>query len=334
MKDRVLPIALIAIGLIWLLFATGFVPPALGVALARYWPLLLIGAGLDIWIPERRPLAVFFTAWAGALILLLAVFMPGGGTAVGDQEVYRALPEDAQRVTFDVSNGSAEANVRTTRLGQALVNARFTGEPRGRVSISEGRNPTVRIEPEGEFFSLFTGRTRWDIEVPGAVPLDVRLDGGSGPLVADLSGARVESLSLDVGSGPSTLVLPGGGTPYRVEVDGGSGPLTMSFAPGSSVDMTAELGSGPTVIRIGEGTDMRLSLDTGSGPLELDLPDSAPIRLTIQDDGSGPLSLPRFLERRSGRGDTGVWESSNLSDGGRVVDVTLEDVGSGPVTIR
>ena len=98
--------------------------------------------------------------------------------------------------------------------------------------------------------------------------------------------------------------------------------------------MEADLSSGPTSIFIGEGSDVRLTLETGSGPLDLDLPDSAPIRLTVRDDGSGPLRLPRFLERRSGSGDTGVWESASLRDGGRVIDIVLEEVGSGPVTVR
>src|SRR5690606_15782488 len=116
--------------------------------------------------------------------------------------------------------------------------------------------------------------------------------------------------------------------------DGGSGPIELSFAPGASVDVRASLGSGPTTVFVGEGTDARLRFRLGSGPLDLDLPDSAPIRLTVEDDGSGPLRVPRFLERRSGRGDTGVGESASLRNGGRVIDVVLEDVGSGPVTIR
>lgn len=333
MNQRALPIALIAVGVIWLLFSSGFVPPALGVALARFWPLLLIGVGLDIWIPESRPLAVYFTAWAGALIILLALLWPGRGALETDREFRRELQADTERVTFEISNGSAEANIRRGP-DDLLVDARFAGQPLGVVDVREGRSATVRVRPEDGIFNVFMGRTRWEIGVPGVVPLEARLDGGSGPLTADLTGTLIESLGLDVGSGPSTLTLPGGGSPYSVDVDGGSGPLTVTFAPGASVDMVADLGSGPTVIRVGEGTDMRLTIDTGSGPLELDLPDSAPIRLTIADDGSGPLSLPRFLERRSGRGDTGVWESSNLADGGRVIDVTLEDVGSGPVTIR
>ncbi len=334
MTQRALPIVLIAVGVIWLLFATGFVPPALGATLWRLWPLLVIGAGLDILIPEKRPMSLYFTAWAGVVILLFALIWPGFGSAGGDRQVFEVLDPGTERVTFELRGGSAPTTLRASSLDRALVNAEFMGRPLGRVQVSHGRQAEVRVESEGDVFGFFAGPSRWLIEVPGVVPIDVRSDGGSGPLDADLTATLLSSLALDVGSGPATLTLPGGGQPYRVGIDGGSGPLTLTFAPGASVDMTADLGSGPARIRIGEGTDMRLTLDTGSGPLELDLPDSAPIRLTIRDDGSGPLSLPRFLERTRGRGDTGVWESANLSDGGRVIDVTLEDVGSGPITIR
>ena len=148
MKDRVLPVALIAVGLIWLLFATGFVPASLGVALGRFWPLLLIGAGLDVWIPERRPLAVYFTAWAAALILVLGIFLSGRGLTGGEHEVNRVLDAGTQRVTFEVHNGSAEANLQTSAQGQTLVYARFTGDPVGTVQVSDGRTSTVRIQPE------------------------------------------------------------------------------------------------------------------------------------------------------------------------------------------
>src|SRR5690606_39299162 len=173
------------------------------------------------------------------------------------------------------------------------------------------------------------GGARWDLEVPRGVPLDLRVEGGSRQLTLHLQHTQLSSPALDAGSGPTTVDLPGGGTPYRVALDGGSGPIELRIAPGASVDMEADLSSGPTSIFIGEGSDVRLTLETGSGPLDLDLPDSAPIRLTVRDDGSGPLRLPRFLERRSGSGDTGVWESASLRDGGRVIDIVLEEVGSG-----
>lgn len=333
-SSRVLPIALIAIGTMWLLYAIGFVPPAVTAALVRLWPLLLIAGGLDLLVPERRPREVPFVAFAAALILLAALFWPAARLAGADDVVSRELPAQTRRVTFELRASSPVTNVTAAGSDDTLVTARFTGEPGGTVDVSAGPETRVRVRPRRAALPPMLGRARWDVEVPRGVPLDLRVDGGSGPLTLDLLRTQLSSLELDAGSGPTTVDLPGGGTPYRVALDGGSGPIELRIAPGASVDMEADLSSGPTSIFIGEGSDVRLTLETGSGPLDLDLPDSAPIRLTVRDDGSGPLRLPRFLERRSGSGDTGVWESASLRDGGRVIDIVLEEVGSGPVTVR
>ncbi|HEX7039879.1 MAG TPA: DUF5668 domain-containing protein [Trueperaceae bacterium] len=334
MTTRALPIALIAIGAIWLLFAVGFVPPSLGAALARLWPLLLVGAGLDMLMPERRPRDVPFVALAAAVILLVGLFWPASALQRPATEVHHDLPPTTERVSFSLRASSPVLNVRSADSDDTLVTARFTGEPRGVVAVDGAAETRVRLSPERAAFRPFVGPARWDVEVPRAVPLDVQVDGGSGPITLDLVGTQLVALELEAGSGPATADLPGGGRPYVVSVDGGSGPIELRVAPGASLNLEADLGSGPATVFIGEGSDAVVALELGSGPLELDLPDTAPIRLTVQDDGSGPLRLPRFLERRSGSGDTGVWESPSLRNGGRVIDIVLEDVGSGPVTVR
>ncbi len=46
-STRHLPaLLLVAVGVLWLLIETGFVPAALSLALFSWWPLLLIAAGL------------------------------------------------------------------------------------------------------------------------------------------------------------------------------------------------------------------------------------------------------------------------------------------------
>ncbi len=338
MNQRVLPIVLIAVGVIWLLLLTGFVPPSLTAAVARLWPLLLIAGGLDLWIPERRPRDVPFVAVGAGIILLFGLFWPAAPAgltgAPAGRDVHHGLLPQTRQVALDIDAGSPETIVTAAADAATLIGARFTGDTPARVNVSGGDTARVRVQPQRGGFTLFSARSRWQIEVPRGLPLELAFDGGSGPSRLDLASTQLTALDLEVGSGPATVELPGGGRPYAVSVEGGSGSLDLSIAPGASVDMRADLRSGPTRMFIGEGTDIRLVLDLGSGPLELDLPDSAPIRLTVEDDGSGPLRLPSFLERRSGRGDTGVWESASLRDGGRVIDVVLENVGSGPVTIR
>lgn len=331
--DRLtLPAVLITVGLLWLLIEIGFVPAALVGVLTRWWPLFLVGAGLDFLLPAQRPAKVPFVALAAVVVLLLGVFAPGAAGAT-DREVREVLDQGARSVTADIRTSSAPTTITTSRDPRTLVEASFVGQPVGRVRTTGGRDPRVEIRPVQSGLP-FAGRGRWHVGLPASVPLALDIDSGSGALSLDLTNAALSRLELDAGSGALTARLPGMGAGYTADIDGGSGRINLTVAPGASLDLEAELSSGGASILIGEGTDLRLDLSTGSGGVDIDLPDTAPIRLEVRDDGSGRLRLPGFLVRRSGSGDTGVWESRNLGRGGRVIEIVIRDVGSGSITIR
>ena len=331
--DRVtLPAVLITVGILWLLIEIGFVPAGLVAVLANWWPLFLVGAGLDLMVPARRPANVPFVAIAAAIVLLLGVFAPGGASTA-DGDVREALSPGARSVTANVRTASAPTTITGARDAGALVEASFIGQPAGRVTTTGGREPRVEIRPVRTGLP-FAGRGRWHVGLPAAVPLSLTVDSGTGALSLDLNDVALQRLDLEASSGAVTARLPGAGASYTTEIDGGSGRLALTVAPGASVDMEAEFSSGGASMLIGEGTDLRLELKTGSGGVDIDLPDTAPIRLEVRDDGSGRLRVPGFLNRRSGSGDTGVWESRNLGDGGRVIEIRISDVGSGNITLR
>src|SRR5690554_3509441 len=169
MSSRVLPVALIAVGAIWLLYAVGFVPPSLSLALARLWPLLLIGGGLDVLFPDRRPRDVPFVAFAAATILLFGLVWPAGGLTGPDHQYVRELPPQARSVTFELRAGSPATHLTAADDGDTLVAARFTGEPRGVVNVGLGPEPRVRVSPERSAFAPFLARARWDLAVPRSV---------------------------------------------------------------------------------------------------------------------------------------------------------------------
>lgn len=331
--DRLtLPAVLITVGVLWLLIEVGFVPAGLVAVLTRWWPLFLVGAGLDLLAPSRRPAKVPFVAIAAVLVLLLGLFAPTAATT-SDRQVREPLDQATRSVTVEIDAASAPTTITTTRDPGSLVEASFTGQPAGRVTTSGGREARVEIGPVRSGL-LFSGRGRWQIGLPSGLPLSLSLDGGSGAVHLDLSESALRFLELEGSSGAVTARLPGDGASYTAEIDGGSGRVNLNVPPGASVDMEAMFGSGGASIFIGEGTDLRFDLRTASGGVDLDLPDSAPIRLEVSDDGSGRLRVPGFLSRRSGSGDTGVWESTNLLNGGRVIEVRIHDVGSGNITLR
>lgn len=354
-----LALALLAAGALWLLVATGFVPTALLKVLATWWPLLLVGGGLDLLLPRYRPLRLPYTAIASIAVLILALL---GVTLRGPQRIeYRIdLGADARTVDVTLRLGSAPTTVGAAASGRTL-GATFTGDTTGIVTLdgsraqpldaapkahdqattadsqsappTEGDRPSIEIRPRwGPTTTL--GRADWTIGLPTALPVSLTADVGSGATTLDLEGVTLTDLNITAGSGAMHADLPGLGATYAATVTGGSGATELWIAPGASIDLDGRFTSGSVDIHVGEGTDMRLTLKTGSGAVTLDLPDTAPIRLDVRDDGSGKLTLPAYLTRRNGSGDTGMWTSDTLDRGGRVIDVRIEQVGSGSITIR
>lgn len=329
---NLLPVILIAVGLLWLLIQTGFVPPRLTAALGSWWPLLLIGGGLDLLLPAQRPARVPFVAIAAAVVLVLGVFWPGA-TRVSDSRQQLPLAPGTRSVHATIDTSHQPTTITTSNDPTTLIEADFSGGTPGRITTSGGRDARVTVRPQGNGL-MFMRPGRWSIALPANLPLSLAVDGASGALNLALDRSSLTELEIDGRSGSITADLPGNGASYRAKVDGGSGAIALALAPGASVDMEADFGSGSAQIFVGEGSDLRLDLQTSSGAVTLDVPESAPVRLDVRDDGSGRLRVPDFLVRRSGSGETGVWESTSFGDGGRVIDIIIRDVGSGSITIR
>jgi DUF4097 and DUF4098 domain-containing protein YvlB len=111
------------------------------------------------------------------------------------------------------------------------------------------------------------------------IPADVKINGGSGSIDADLESVNVQSLSADLGSGSSTFKLPQLKTSQMVDLNSGSGSVTMSIP--------AE-------------TDVTLRLQSASGSISISIPAGAAVHIEVMDSGSGSLSVPSGLLKISG----------------------------------
>ncbi len=324
--------ALLSIGALWLLIEIGFVPTSLTLALLDWWPLLLVALGLDVLIPAGRRGPVPITVYAAVAILVIGALGLSGRAAPEGQDLQQALTPETRSLTAHLQPGSARALLRPAQPGE-LVSVAFEGTPAGEARLEGTAEPKLVVSRgRGRIFGF--GRSTWNVALSTEVPLDLEVDAGSGGIDADLTGFDLSALEVDGGSGSVHLQLPGGGRFFRAELEGGSGAMRLGIAPGASLDMEVSSGSGGVQIEVGEGTDLDLTLASRSGAVVLDLPDDSPIRLEITDDGSGRLQLPDYLTRRSGSGDTGVWQSAAFERGGRVILVRIVDVGSGSITVR
>lgn len=355
-RGRWLALLLIALGLVWLLAAVGFVPPRLVGALLWLWPLLLIGVGVDLLTRRRVLLGLPYTGVALALLLLAALLFPrpGAGAPLEGRRLSAAIGT-AERAEITLDLASAPVQVTALTPADALPDAVADGDPapliiadvrdtrRVALRAEGGRTKEVRLGTVGgpRWWSrpaaLPPGERRaWNVGLSPALPLELEIDGGSGTARMELAELDVTSLRADLGSGAVRATLPRGGAERAVvTLDGGSGALALSTPDDARLEMELATGSGATELRVGRRADLLLRLDLGSGSVTLDLPDDAPVRFEATDDGSGALLLPRWLERVSGSGERGVWRSANYREGvSPAVVVLLEDAGSGALRVR
>jgi len=323
---------LLAIGTLWLLVEVGFVPPRLTLALLEWWPLLLVALGLDLLVPAARRGPLPVTVYAASGILLLGVLGVSGRRATAAEPLEHALQPDMRSLTALIDPGSARARIGPAAAGE-LVTAAFEGPAPAEARVTGDSEPTLTLR-QGRTRGPQLRRLAWDVALTAELPLDLTLRTGSGGAETDLTALDLAGLTVDGGSGALELALPGGGRFYRVGLTTGSGSARVRVAPGASLDIDADTGSGSLHLEVGHSTDLQLTLDAGSGAVTLDLPDDAPIRLDVTDDGSGRLNLPGYLVRRSGSGDTGVWQSAAFERGGRVILVRVVGAGSGSITVR
>jgi hypothetical protein len=333
-RATALPLALLGAGVLWLLVEVGFVPTGLTRALLLWWPLFLVATGIDLLAPRARPWRVPFTVIAAVVVLILGVVGLGAPEPPETTTVHEVLPPAARTLHAIVDLGNAHGVITATNAFPVLLDGSFEGRRAPNVETGGLNDIVVEVRPTGDAPTLARGAGTWKLALVPTLPTTLELRSGAGGALVDLTSFALESLSLDAGNGDVHLRLPGRGEGYEVRIDGGRGHVELDVRAGASLDLVADLGAGGATLRVEPGSDVRALVATGRGDLVLDLPQDAPIRLEILEDGPGRVDVGNALIRRVGSGDTGIWQSLALERGGRVIDVRVVDVGAGSITVR
>ncbi len=336
LKDQRQTIALIlvGVGVLWLLVSLNVVAGAFMGMLARYWPVLLIGVGVDILV-RRRPLGLPYTVLAFAALFVFSLF--GSPDLAGGGRFERTLSEPlgaAREASVRLDLGHAPVSVAALDGGDLLrADIRDPGEVR--LQVRGDTSKTLNLEKRSRSPRFNGANSRWDIALTTRIPLELAVSGGSGSADLDLADLDLREASLDLGSGALDLTLPATPGSYEVELDGGSGGTKVSAPAGAQVALEADLGSGATRFVFGADSYVTLNLDYGSGPVTVETPAGANVRLEVEDGGSGRFDLPdRLVRVGEGRGDEGTWQTAGFDPGGSQIIIKVEDAGSGSLTIR
>ena len=252
------PLLLITAGALFLLQNLGYLPWGFWGAIWRFWPVLLIIIGVQLFFGRQYP-------WLAAGVVVVLLIAAVAGAALLPRQlsdlpaVGRGFGSDREQVVTQELGSLEQARVELKmdagrlKLGSLPEGSRQLAEARmesasDRVGINRsmqtrGARGTLRLEASGDWFPLGDTAPYLLVKLSPKVPLDIDLSTGAGESDVDLTDLRVEQLVAETGAGSATVRLPSAGQ-SQARVQAGVGELTVSVPEGVAARIRVESGLG------------------------------------------------------------------------------------------
>jgi hypothetical protein len=254
------PVILIGLGVIFLLNNLGRLDWGVWLFILRLWPVLLIGAGLDLLVGRRSiwgsllVVVVMLGVLAGAVIFYQQ--RGWGGTELARQSISRPL-EEATSADVTLSFGLRALSVGALSEGGNLIEGTaelYRGERLVERYAVVGEEAQYSLSPEGETWNAFPNwparMARWDVALSPNIPVVLMIDSGVGETVLDLQGLQVIELSVDGGLGTMRLTLPAQGD-VEGDLNLGIGAVEILVPQGVAVRMQVDGGLSNVIVPAG-----------------------------------------------------------------------------------
>ncbi len=318
------PIALITVGVVWLLVNNGAIPVESIYRLLPLWPVLLIAGGLSILL--RRlwwPLSPLLWLGIAALFVWLLVAAPAllprvSATSLRHMTLQEPL-DQAKSASVQLNLSIYRANIHPLKDSTDLVYADIysSGEAHLNASGSAMKNVDL-VENMGNNFDFWNFgwvggmENTWDIGLTPKIPLQLKINTGTGRTDADLSSIQLESLNFENGTGSAQIQLPQNQASF---------PFSLS------------VGTGSVTVNVPQNTAFNLTADGGTGSLRIHLPQGAGVQVNVTSGGLGGINLPGFTKVSGGSGKEGVYENSAFSSAKQPI-IIRANLGTGSLTVQ
>jgi hypothetical protein len=243
------PVFWISVGSIILLANLGIVQWDLWDLALRFWPLLIIVAGLDIILSRYLQ-----NVWGAILSLVLVIGLVLG--ILWYAEVYNPVGKSVQTQSVsqpigsatraDVTLSPATGSIRVHELtdGKNLVSGNTytsASETVTHSAVSSGNLTTYTLSSSGLSSNgtttkvvVFPGwgistnshNPSWNIGLANTVPLNLNFSLGAGSANLDLTDLQLTKLNVEVGVGRSAITLPAHGN-FTASIDNAVGQTTQ-----------------------------------------------------------------------------------------------------------
>jgi hypothetical protein len=268
------------------------------------WPLLLIAWGIGL-VLRRTPLE-----WTSGVVLVTTLGLMGGGaiaTGFGGVSMGTCGSGDpgaafeTQRGTvpgqgrLDVELGCGDVVVTTASGSDWSVSGTDSGGRAPRITTS-GSTVTIERDGGGSIFDD-AGRTSWNVAVPTSPELALALTLHAGSGTANLAGASLSSLALEVNAGSYLLdaasaarlgdvratviagdaqvLLPAGDRSANLSLNAGNIELCLPADAAVRVECSGALGSNDLddagLVKVDDDTWTSAGFDENAPHLELDV---------------------------------------------------------------
>jgi len=233
--------------------------------IARYWPLILIFAGLgmiwDHYQRTRNPDHAGSRWISGAVIALLVLVVLFGVVSWHGRRTFANYRHEAKSIERQRAKAvSANINIPVGRLTLtgapvSLVDAEFDydeieGVPQVQYSVADSHGQLGITQTQEKGVHMGNTRNDWNVRLANDIPFDLKIEMGAGRDDLRLHDVDVTRLDINMGAGELELDLTG---PRKSDLDatieGGVGSATVRLPKEVGVQVHASGGIGSITAR-------------------------------------------------------------------------------------
>lgn len=272
---------LVLLGVVLMLNTFGILSWTVWFNVLRYWPLLLVAAGVGIVFGRRIPGSAVIAA---ALLIMVTLswiagpqnwdgwFITRGSGNYGN--LTRQWADETNPLTSTTVPMSVDLRFNAGRLNvngstdQAYVGKLGYFSDRPTVAFSQSNSGAdLRLSsiapPLGGLPAWFTGNkgpwNEWNLSLNGQAPLDLKLNASASDTVLDLSQLNVTDFTADTSAGSLKVDLGDRAATQTVEIDASAGSVDLSVGKAAKVTIKVGMSAGSVSINVPAGAGLRVT---------------------------------------------------------------------------
>ena len=248
-----LALGTISLGILLLLQTTDVVPWNLWSDIWRFWPLILIAAGINI-LYGRMPLLAGGLIVAALVVGVILAALTGSfsnksaSLGIGAAGSVHELLGETQSADVKIDFASGDLRLGSLPEGSKnLVEAEFQGrEAEVLVSRSHG-SAELDISTSDFSYELIRNNigAMWDVSLSSSPGMSIDVDAGASEMTLDLRQLNVDKLSIDAGAADLEVTMPADAGEVRADIDVGAADILVIIPEGvgAMIDVSTAVGS-------------------------------------------------------------------------------------------